>query len=718
MGSSETIPARALDCVVTITEYAERVLFSESLEEKLAILPLSELEDEFAAFGEVGSAGALVEPGRPKHLLMREKGETGRAPLPTRPQMVNEESRGVLFHFFGNHELMAAELMALALLKFPDAPRAFRKGLLQTLREEQRHTFWYVRRMQECGVEFGSHPLSRFFWDSVAPMETPLDYVTRLSLTFEQANLDYARHFAGIMDEVGDSASAGIMKQIYRDEISHVGYGLRWFRHWKREGQSDWDAYQGALHFPLSPSRAKGNGALFNRQGREEAGLDEEFVRELAVFERSKGRTPDVFWFNADAEMAMARDPEARDYEPKRSVAGFVEDLETLAIFLARRDDVVLCRRKPRREYLERLLECGFELPEFEAVHVEEQDGSARLPGECLTAGRRLRNLRPWSWEPRAERLFAPLREGVSVPDGVSRWDRRLRALFSKVDQAAQWPDWESGEETADLGGCSVVVPDANSIEGAVSKVRERWGGSCALVWKPAFSAAGRGFWLVDGGESQVDPRNFDGGPKKARRIGEGVLEPWVERVFDFSVQFERDRNGLRRLGFVRQRVGDGGAYLGTLWTPKFCRGLEPDLAKFLMQEALPQYEPDTSFWRKLENWLSSARYFGPVGVDSFVYRGREGEWRHRVVCEVNPRYTMGRIALDLSRRVSAGHSLMFTIQRKPSVLEPEPDLQKDSHGKLRSGRIVLTDGPAAKSWMACLEVAREPCDLESSDRV
>ena len=125
--------------------------------------------------------------------------------------MIHEESRGVLLHFFANHELLAAELMALALLKFPDAPRAFREGLANTLREEQLHTRWYVNRMNQCGVTFGQYPLNRFFWDAVSTMDCPLDYVSRLSLTFEQANLDYARYFAGVLDEAGDKTSASIL---------------------------------------------------------------------------------------------------------------------------------------------------------------------------------------------------------------------------------------------------------------------------------------------------------------------------------------------------------------------------------------------------------------------------------------------------------------------------------------------------------------------------
>ncbi len=682
---------------MTVAEYAERILFAETLEEKLRILPLAELDDE----GVADSPSLAVEPGRPSALRMRAKGDTGKAELPSRPQLVDEGSRGILFHFFGNHELMAAELMALALLRFPDAPRAFRRGLLQTLREEQRHTLWYVKRMEACGVEFGSHPLSRFFWDSVATMESPLDYVTRLSLTFEQANLDYARHYAAIMREAGDSKSAALMEQIYRDEIAHVGYGLKWFRRWKHEGQSDWEAYRESLVFPLSPSRAKGNRSAFNREGRLEAGLGEDFVRELAVFERSKGRTPDVYWFNADAEAVMARGLDGGDYEPKRSVTEFVRDLEPLALYLARRDDVVLVRRKPSREFLERIQAAGFDLPEFEVVASESS-----LAPDSLTAQRRLHDLRPWSWEPRAARLLDPLRDRLPDSAETPRWTDALRSRFSKAEQARRWPSWsDDGAER------SWPVEGRESIETARAAVLREWGKTVPVVWKPEFAAAGRGFWLIEAGD--LDPRGFDGGPRRVERGDPGVVEPWVERVFDFSVQFEKDAEGLRRLGFVRQCIGEGGRYAGTIWSPKFCRGLDPELARFLMTEVLPRYEPDGKFASELDRWLEEARYRGPVGVDSFLYRDWEGNLAHRVMGEINPRFTMGRLALDLGRRVAAGHSLRLSMGRKTELPEDWGPVSTDHHGKLVSGTVPLTDPDTAGSWAAWLKVAREPSELE-----
>src|SRR5690606_6535615 len=114
---------------------------------------------------------------RPVDLELRSSRK--RVPFPRQSELEQAEARGRLLHFFANHELLAAELMALVLLKFPEAPRAFRRGVARTLQEEQEHTRLYLERMQACGVPFGSLPVNDFFWKSIAAMESPLEYVTR-----------------------------------------------------------------------------------------------------------------------------------------------------------------------------------------------------------------------------------------------------------------------------------------------------------------------------------------------------------------------------------------------------------------------------------------------------------------------------------------------------------------------------------------------------------
>jgi uncharacterized ferritin-like protein (DUF455 family) len=663
-------PARILLPSETITACAERVLFADTLAEKLRLSPGSPPDDDPPR----PALRSLVEPIRPATLRLRPSGSRERAKFPSLAQLGHEDSRGRLFHFFANHELLAAELMALALLRFPDAPAEFRRGLFETLREEQLHTRWYVERMTACGVEFGSHPLSRFFWDAVAPMDSPLDYVTRLSLTFEQANLDYTRHYAAALREIGDDASAKLLERIYHDEIQHVGYGLRWFRQWKAPGQSDWVAYRGALHFPLSPSRAKGN-VDFNSAGRIDAGLDSEFVRELALFERSKGRVPRVFWFNPDAEDAIARGP---GYQGKQGVVRFVADLECLALFLARRDDIVLLRHAPRREYLERLKREGFDLPEIEIVA-----GETALAPDSLTRQRKLSELRPWAWEPRSETLLAPLRKNLPANAKPVVWSDATRGLFSKYAQMTRWPEWE-GENSGDSPWRSHPCASAEEAAEARAAIDASFGGAVRAVEKAAISAAGRGLAFDETGlDQRSDPVSSP--------IQPCSIEPWAERVFDFSVQYEMEAAGLRRLAFLRQIVDARGRYHGTIWSPKVCAGLDPDLARYLMETALPRYEPGAAFPVSLEAWLREVDYRGPVGVDAFIFRDpRDGSLRHRIVCEVNPRYTMGRLTWELSRRVVPGRVLRFEIVKK---------------GAADDGSLALTDLETARDWVARLTI-------------
>ena len=280
-----------------LRDFAEQVLFATTLEEKLRCP--NHITDE-----QPGLAMSAPEaPGRPAGLRLKGQ-DSGKAAFPGTHRLDEERERGRLLHFFANHELLATELMALVLLRFPDAPAAFRRGVLQTLRDEQEHTRLYLERMSACGIQFGELPVSGYFWRAVSKMESPMDYVAGLSLTFEQANLDFARHFARRFEMVGDTTTAQLLEKIYRDEIAHVAYGLKWFRRWKNPNESDWDAFCAQLKFPLSPQRAKG--FALNVDGRRAAGLDPQFIAELDVYSHSKGR-PRAFFCSIHSPRAASR---------------------------------------------------------------------------------------------------------------------------------------------------------------------------------------------------------------------------------------------------------------------------------------------------------------------------------------------------------------------------------------------------------------------------
>lgn len=674
---SEEDPPRSGAIGESINALAARVLFSPSLAEKLRPISLDPDADE-AVDPFLPRTWKDFRPDRPEGLGFASASET-RPSLPSRPGLIDEKARGVLLHFFANHELLAAELMALALLKFPDAPAEFRRGLASTLREEQRHTRWYLNRMRECGLEFGTHPLSPYFWEAVSPMESPIDYVSRLSLTFEQANLDYARHFGNVLAEVGDERSAAILRRIYEDEIGHVGYGLHWFRHWKDPRDSDWDALRKVLHFPLSPSRAKGNRTGFNAEGRREAGFDEDYIRRLSLFERSKGRTPNVFHFNPEAEHRIGRWP--AEYHPDSARLAIIRDLESLTGYLARRDDVILLRRPPSDAHLAKLAACGLALPEIESL-----DDRGGLSPDSLIARRKINRFRPWSVAPDLSARF-PCLKSVA-------WDPRWRELFSKVSQTRELAPWM---------GPSVPLDADTSFAAGLGRLRAE--GHRDFVLKRAFSTAGSGMRILNA----ADIERLTDSPLQPAILDEGgiLLEPRHDRVFDFSVQYWIEAGEIRLLGFVEQIINGTGGYRGSICRTKFCKGFEPELARLLMGEAMPLYQPGSDLARDLLAWATRLDYQGPLGVDAYVHRDQERRLTLRPICEVNPRHTMGRVALELKRRVAPGRDLAFFLLRTADR-KPEHDMHEvDESGRLEAGSVILTEPQPDSVFVARCEILR-----------
>src|SRR6476469_3258042 len=82
----------------------------------------------------------LAAPGRPPSLRVVYKAEKLRA-------LTTTAGRARALHSFLHHELQAAELMAWAVLAFPDAPRAFRVGLLRIALDEVRHMGLYASQL-------------------------------------------------------------------------------------------------------------------------------------------------------------------------------------------------------------------------------------------------------------------------------------------------------------------------------------------------------------------------------------------------------------------------------------------------------------------------------------------------------------------------------------------------------------------------------------------
>ena len=400
-----------------IREFAERILFEPSLETKLATV--GRLSDDAPG----RSRPAPAEPAREAACRLQSS-DSGRQPqFPGRGELEREHSRGLALHFFANHELMALELMALALLRFPDAPRHWRKSVVATMRDEQRHARLYLRRMAAHGVGLGDIAANDHFWRIGVGMDSPLTYSAVVGLTLEQANLDFAAYYRQVFLELGDDKTAGVLQQVLDDEVHHVRRGLNYLQRFKRPEQSVWSAWESALPPGLSPVNAKGRG--FVVEPRRRAGLSDAFIDRLRVLSRSGGRAPTVWC--------------AEGLEP---------DLDLLPLPLCRRDDALIVRRAPTLAWLARFQAAGFELPELIARPERaggdgaeaEADGQRQADTSDLSAlaERRIGALMPWRWTEGSRALLTPLMATAPARQATDQPD--LQTLLCRLRQEQGLP--------------------------------------------------------------------------------------------------------------------------------------------------------------------------------------------------------------------------------------------------------------------------------------
>lgn len=652
-----------------LRDYAERVLRGATLADKL--VEPGELDDTAP-----GPAARAERPARPRELAFT-SGHL-REGLPGRTALEQPRVRGELLHRFANHELLALEIMASTLLRFPDAPAAFRLGLARTMAEEQRHLRGYLDRMAALGVLPGAVPVNDFFWRACADLADPYDYVLRVPLTVEQANLDFTRTWRARFAEVGDQPTVALLDEVYRDEIGHVRAGLGLFRQWKDPAVSEWEAFERGLRMPLSPARARG--PEVDREGRLAAGFDAAWIDRIERYARSRGRPPRVYLFNPGCEEEIAAPGNA----PSAAARALAADLAPLLAFLAAREDVVVTPRLPSPAWQRGLLAAGFVLPEL-------VDAPAAL------ADRHLGALVPWGASPRVAAAYAPLRgaDPLWSPARRRASDKTVALGWRRALLEALAEPWLAPPE----GEVGTTVAEA------VAAAARGW------VLKAPLSTAGR-----DRRRGPLDAAGVAWAERVLAAHGALRAEPWRERVLDLSFHFDVDGARARFVGTCRFLTTPSGQFVGTTPGRWFDR-LDPEVLRLLTGEGRDPRRLrriGEALGAFLAPELAAAGVQGPVGVDAFVYRDETGALRLDPLVEVNPRWTMGRVSLALEARVHPQARATWrilpvrTLGAPPAVwaaqVQAAAPLEHDG-GLLRRGVFFTTDPVGAEAAVSLLEL-------------
>jgi uncharacterized ferritin-like protein (DUF455 family) len=219
-----------------------------------------------------------LRPGRPAELTIT----WDKFKAPKSAAALREPARRAhLLHTFLHHELQAAELMCWAIVAFPDAPCAFKKGLAAICLDEIRHMRAYQAHIERLGFALGAFPVRDWFWERTPAARSALSFVALMGLGFEAGNLDHTQRFAAMFREAGDERGAVLQEVVGAEEERHVAFAAHWFRAFS--GGLDFASWCAALPPPLSPMVMRGQPLA--RAARLRAGLDSDFLDELEAWQ-------------------------------------------------------------------------------------------------------------------------------------------------------------------------------------------------------------------------------------------------------------------------------------------------------------------------------------------------------------------------------------------------------------------------------------------------
>jgi uncharacterized ferritin-like protein (DUF455 family) len=256
----------------TVEHWAWEYIHTSDLAHKLSPPPLpDQWENE-----ETSEARHVERPGRPSILRVVDRADKTRG-------LMAPSGRARAMHTFLHHELQAAELMAWALLKYVDTPRAFREGLARITLDETRHMRMYAKEIERLGYEVGAFRVRDWFWLRIPACKDPASFVATMGLGLESANLEHTASFAERFRQAGDEEGARVQEIVGREEIAHVRFGARWFAHFRGVETVDFETWAAALPEPLSPMLMRGK--PIQRETRIRAGQSEAFIDALEAWE-------------------------------------------------------------------------------------------------------------------------------------------------------------------------------------------------------------------------------------------------------------------------------------------------------------------------------------------------------------------------------------------------------------------------------------------------
>lgn len=354
-----------------------------------------------------------------------------------------------------------------------------------------------------------------------------------------------------------------------------------------------------------------------------------------------------VYYFNPTAEMAIANG--LHSYQAPGLLQTFEIEMASLMLYFAKADDIVVTPHKPHAAFLTSIQNIKPELSHFLTLRELE---------ECNL---QLGQLIPWAWSPVVYKTFEHVFHRFSFnaenllwkhwqPEHKHFFDRQtawdvLQAIYPKLPEKYK-PD------------TSVFPEIATSALQIQEQLRQRG----SIVLKTPFSSSGRGLQMLR--KNVLNASNvawIESALEKQKRI---MVEYMHHKIADFSIHFYLEPNKRPSyLGLVYFKTNSNGQFSGCYINQHPETEIQSHINKGVNQELLDAIS------KELE--LKYNGFSGYLGIDAMLI-SQNGSHKIHPCVEINPRFTMGLLTLELRKLISNPRAFWEVIFSKKGNIKAQ----------------------------------------------
>lgn len=381
-----------------------------------------------------------------------------------------------------------------------------------------------------------------------------------------------------------------------------------------------------------------------------------------------------IHYFNPGHETAVLLGK--KNYTAPSNVRIMTEDLSILPMWYAKENDFVLTEHILSAVFHQN---CEQLFNRILATPVSREDINKVMHGEYVIQAS------PWGISPHALNLFSSLNNSCI---SVSEWKDTYKILTGR----------QTSRCCLDL--LSEMFPDIklpskpqfyNNIKLLSDYIEAHYGET--LILKSPFSSSGRGLLWIQY-PLRWGKKELMWAKSVIDKQGEVSVEPALDKCLDFAMEFYSDGKGnISYEGLSVFSTEERGAYSGNIIGNE--KILEKELLKYV------SYNQIATTKEMLGNALRkifSKEYRGFLGVDMLVYNENGSCYIHPCV-EINMRYTMGMVALQLSRNfidnATTGKFIVTFEKENGAALKKHEEMKRNfplifKNGKIETGYFSL----------------------------